>query len=73
MALTSSRIALGSIARLAHVMVVKRRSADYASLGGEGIEVATSVGASEVSRFTSATSSFVNLSSLGSSWLAARS
>ena len=52
MALTSSRIALGSIARLAHVMVVKRRSADYASLGGEGIEVATSVGASEVSRFT---------------------
>jgi hypothetical protein len=73
MALALSRIALGSTARLAHVMVVKRRSPDYASLGGEGMEVATSVGASEVSRFTSATSSFVDLSSLGSSWLAARS
>jgi hypothetical protein len=65
------KIALGSTARLAHVMIVMVCSPDYASLGGEGMAVATSVvSASEVSRFTSATSSFVDLSSAGSSWLA---
>jgi hypothetical protein len=82
MALTSSNIVLGSksrlqgsTARLAHVMIVMMVcSPDYASsLGGEGMAVAaTSVGASEVSRFTlaTATSSFVDLSSVGSFRLA---
>jgi hypothetical protein len=72
-ALASSRTALGSTARLAHVMVrMMVCSPDYTSLGGEGMAVAaTSVGASEVSRFTSATSStFVDLSSAGSFRLA---
>jgi hypothetical protein len=65
----------GSIARLAHVMIVMMgvQPLDYASsLGGEGMAAvaATSVGVSEVSRFTSATSSFVGLSSAGSFRLA---
>ena len=80
MALASSNNALGSMsrlqgstARLAHVMIVMMVcSPDYTSLGGEGMAVAaTSVGASDVSRFTSATSStFVDLSSAGSFRLA---
>lgn len=56
-----------STARLAHVVVVKLCNPDYASLGGEAMGVVVSIaGASEVSRFTSA-SSFVELSSANSS------